>query len=52
LKNVQNFLQGEVKSKTIKKEIYRQGAKSGDAKKVVKEDLQTGESSEQYEEVE
>lgn len=50
LTNVQNFISGELISKTLHKEIYNQDAKSGDAKKVVDQDLQTETCTESYEE--
>jgi RHS repeat-associated protein len=49
LNNVQTFINGDVQSKTLKKEIYNQGATSGDGKKVVNENLQTGSCTEDYE---
>lgn len=49
LNNVQDYVKGDVQSKTLRKEIYSQGAKTGDTKKVVNENLQTGESTEGYE---
>jgi RHS repeat-associated protein len=50
LNNVQNFIKGDVQSKTLKKEIYGKDAQAGDAKKVVNEDLETGSCTESYEE--
>lgn len=51
LNNVQSFINGDVQSKTLKKEIYIQDAKSGDGKKVVNENLETGSSTESYEKI-
>ncbi len=51
LDNVQKFVNGDVKSKTLKKEIYGQDAQAGDGKKVVNEDLQKGTTTEEYQSV-
>jgi RHS repeat-associated protein len=51
LNNVEAFINGDVQSKTLKKEIFDQQTKSGDAKKIVNEDLQNGTSTEKYEEI-